>query len=67
MDEAGEMASRLIQSMDKHDITVSVGVAGMAIAMGRLLSDLPLDDDAEHKFAQWVINMVGMYFAEGEA
>lgn len=66
MEEVHNISVDLLTMMEEDKITMALGVAALALSIGRLCSDKVLSIDEEIKFSQDLMEYLGMYFHEGE-
>lgn len=55
----------LLKLLEDDGVTIGLAVAALALSIGRLLSSRVLDEPAEVKFTQDLLEWASMYFVPG--
>lgn len=65
MGEVHDLSLDLLQTLEEEGVTIGLGVAGLALSIGRLLSQAVLEEKDEVKFTQDLLEWASMYFVPG--
>ena len=67
LQEVHNVSVDLLSLMEEDRITMAMGIAALALSIGRLASEKELSQEQEVKFCQDLMEWLGMYFHEGKA
>lgn len=65
MGEVHGISLDLMRTLEEDGITIGLGVAALALSLGRLLSQNVLEEKDEIKFTQDILEYASMYFVPG--